>query len=95
MRGHFDGVVASEDALAAGALKYAAAHRLSVPQELCVTGYNDSEIALACTPELTSVDNKLQSLCSSCIDVLMNALAGQETPRNTVFSGTVTEREST
>ncbi|MBO2516913.1 MAG: LacI family transcriptional regulator, partial [Clostridiales bacterium] len=91
----FDCVITSEDALAAGALKYAADHGLTVPGDLSVTGYNDAEIARACTPELTTLDNKLQALCERSIEVLMSAFKGEEVPRRTVFAGNIIIRSST
>lgn len=91
----FDGVVASEDALAAGALKYAAARGLSVPGALCVTGYNDSEVARACTPELTGVDNCPETLCKKAVEVLMDVLKGREAEKVSVYPGKVVERQST
>lgn len=91
----FDCVVTSEDALAAGALKYAAAHGLNVPGDLSVTGYNDAEIARVCTPELTTLDNKLQILCEKSIEVLMSTFKGAEVPKRTVFDGNIIVRSST
>lgn len=74
----FDAVVATEDGLAAGAVKYARARKLAVPGDICIIGYNNSELALACEPELTSIDGQAEQLCKVAIDSLMDLLQGKE-----------------
>lgn len=74
----FDGVIATEDGLAIGAVKYARARRLSVPGDICIIGYNNSEMSLSCEPELTSIDGQAESLCKIAIDSLMDVLQGKE-----------------
>lgn len=90
-----DGVVTSEDLLAAGALRFCMHRGLRVPEDVAVTGYNNSDISRACTPEITSLDNKLSILCARAIELMMSALKHLEAPKTTLFSGTVVEREST
>jgi Transcriptional regulators len=91
----FDGIIASDDQLAIGALKFARDHQLIVPEQLSIIGYNNSIIAQCCDPELTSVDNKLETVCSSCISTLMGVLKGQEVPLKTVFSAELHKRYTT
>ncbi len=91
----FDAVVTSDDFLAIGALKYAKEQGLNVPEQLSIIGYNNSIIALCSDPELTSIDNKLEVLCSSCITTLMGVFKGQEVPLKTVFSAEIVKRNTT
>lgn len=72
-----DGIFASNDALAVGALKYAKSRGLSVPEELCVVGYNNSEIAVCCDPELSSVDGRESRLCQVVIDSMKLRFSGR------------------
>lgn len=74
----FDGVVATDDGLAIGVLKYAKVKGISIPDELSVTGYNDSDFAVCCEPELTSVDSKLGTLCKITIDNMLALLEQKE-----------------
>ena len=74
----FDAVLASEDSLAVGALKYAKAANRRVPEAFSVIGYNNSTFCQCCEPELTSVDNKLQAICGHIVTTMMGALAGQD-----------------
>ncbi|MDE6129354.1 MAG: substrate-binding domain-containing protein, partial [Lachnospiraceae bacterium] len=91
----FRGVIASDDNLALGAIKYARTTGLRIPEELSIIGYNNSLLAACCNPELTSIDNKLETLCQHLITTLMGLLNGWEMPKKTVFSGEVIHRGTT
>lgn len=75
---HFDSVIATEDRLAIGALKYALTRGLRVPGEINIIGYNNSELSISCEPELTSIDNRVEVLCKTAIDSIMALLSGNE-----------------
>ncbi|MCR5278950.1 MAG: LacI family transcriptional regulator [Lachnospiraceae bacterium] len=90
----FDGVLASEDALAVAALKFASAHDLAVPDDIRIIGYNNSFLATMTIPELTSVDNKLQPMCRQLVDTLLNVLSGHEMPVRSEYSGEIISRET-
>lgn len=74
----FDSVVATDDGLAIGALKYAKAKAISIPGDIGITGYNNSKLAVSCEPELTSVDNRLEKLCNDTIDNMLKVLLGEK-----------------
>lgn len=74
----FDSVVATDDGLAIGAIKYALAKGLSIPEDISVSGYNNSQLSVGCEPELTSVDNHLEQLCTDAIDSMLKVLGGEE-----------------
>lgn len=92
----FNGVITSDDIIAAGVLKYARRAGISVPDELFVTGFNNFDISECCEPELTSVDNKLETLCRHCVSELMDILSDSGSlPKTTVFSAEIIERATT
>ncbi len=72
-----DGIFAANDALAAGALKYAMVRGLSVPRDLCVIGYNNSELSVCCNPELSTIDSREQRLCQIAVDLIKLRLCGR------------------
>ena len=74
----FDSVIATDDAMAVGAVKYAKIKGMSVPEDLQITGYNNSIMAVSCEPELTSVDSKLDVLCKTTVDHMIGLLEKQE-----------------
>lgn len=91
----FHGVIAADDNLALGAVKYAQITGLRMPEDLAVVGYNNSLLTTCCNPELTSIDNKLEILCQHLITTLMGVLAGNEMPKKTIFSGEIISRGTT
>lgn len=92
---HFNGIITSDDSLAVGALKYAKACKLDVPKDLSIIGYNNSIFAECCDPELTSIDNKLETVCRNCISTLMGVFAEEHVPLKTVFPAEIIKRETT
>ncbi len=96
--GHsFDCAVTSDDILAVGAVKYAHAAGLRIPEDFAVAGYNNFDLCECCDPELTSVDNRLDVLCDHCVSSLMTIFSGAEAtiPKHTMFSGEIIERGTT
>ncbi len=91
----FHGVIAADDNLALAAVKYAAEMGYRIPQEFSVIGYNNSMLAICCQPELTSIDNRLETLCQHLIATLLGVLEGKEMPKRTVFSGELVQRGTT
>lgn len=92
---NFKAVIASEDALAIGALKFAYKNNLKVPEDLSIIGYNNSVLSTCSTPSLTSIDNKLETQTHQLVYTLMGVLGGNEMPKQSVFSGSLVRRETT
>lgn len=91
----FDGVIASDDILAIGAMKYSKRKNLSVPDDFVIIGYNNSLITSCCEPPLTSVDNRLNTQCNQLVKTLMGVLSGNEMPQKVIFSGELIKRGTT
>lgn len=91
----FHGVIASEDFLALGAVKFAKRMGLSVPSDLSIIGYNNSMLTACCDPSLTSVDNQLEKMCNQLTKTLMGVLSGNDMPLKTIFSGELVKRGTT
>lgn len=91
----FDAVVTSDDSLAAGALKYAMENGISVPSELNIVGYNNSIIANCTEPELTSIDSKVEALCSTTVATLMGVFNGTDVPNKTNIAAEIIKRKTT
>lgn len=92
---HVRGILTSEDALAVGCVKYALKKGLKIPEELSVIGYNNSMLATCTTPEITSVDNRLEALTHQLIKTLIGVLSGEEMPKKSIFSGKLITRGTT
>ena len=92
---NFHGLLAADDSLAVGGIKYAQRKGLHIPEDFSVIGYNNSILTTCCTPELTSVDNCLETLTHQLVQTLLHVLAGEEMPKKVVFSGKLIERSTT
>lgn len=86
----FDGVLVSEDILAVGACKALAVQGKRLP----VIGFNNSILAECATPALTSMDNMLESMCTTAVSQLNDVLEGKTVPQLITISGRLVERET-
>lgn len=91
----FHGVITSDDTLAVAAVKYAQQSGLRIPEDLSIIGYNNSILTSCCTPELTSIDNKLEIQTHQLVQTLLGVLEGNEMPKKSLFSGRLVERGTT
>lgn len=101
----FDAIITSSDTSGIGAVKFAAKRGLRLPDDLQIVSYNNSKLADASTPELTSVDAKLEELCQKTCESLMKLLNppldenGQalpvSIPGKTVLKTKLVKRETT
>ena len=91
----FHGVIAADDVLAVGVVKYAQRNHISVPDDLSIIGYNNSMLTTCCIPELTSVDNRLETQTHQLVQTLVGVLSGEEMPKKSIFSGKLIKRVTT
>ena len=91
----FDGIVASDDFLAVGAMNFARANKIKVPSELQIIGYNNSILTHCSEPPISSIDNRLEDMCIQLVKTLIGTLSQSEMPQKTIFSGELIERGST
>lgn len=85
-------VLAVSDVVAAGVMKAARRLGLSVPEQLAVTGYDDSAICNLLEPELTSVHVDVRRMGETAVDLLRQGMDGGDPPRLTVIPTKLTER---
>lgn len=91
----YRGIMAADDNLAIGAIKYAHKKGWAIPDDLCVIGYNNSILSTCCEPELTTVDNHLETLCHHIVKTLIGILNHTDMPQKVIFSGELVERGTT
>ncbi len=73
-------IFASNDDMAAATV--AAAHRvgLDVPRDLSVTGFDDTAMATAIWPELTTIRQPIAAMSQAAVRLLIEAVRGGDTP---------------
>lgn len=91
----FDAVVAAEDLLAVGALKFAKDTGLKVPEDVSIIGYNNSLLSICSEPELSTIDNHIETLSITAVNTLMRVFNGNDVPNKTTISNDLVQRKTT
>lgn len=91
----YDAILTSDDILAVGAIKFAKAKNIEVPKDLSIIGYNNSLLSRCCEPELTSIDNHVETLSITTVNTLMRVLEGHTVPNKTMISNDLIIRNTT
>ncbi|HOJ98934.1 MAG TPA: substrate-binding domain-containing protein [Termitinemataceae bacterium] len=83
----FDAVVAANDQMALGALKTLSELGISVPEQVSVTGFDDTEDSRFSIPPLTTVRQKAYELGFQAINQLAIALDTEQAPQTVMLPG--------
>lgn len=63
-------IFAGNDEMAAGALSAAHMNRVSVPEELAIAGFDDGNLAVSVSPNLTTVRQPIQQMAELAINII-------------------------
>lgn len=91
----FTALIAGEDISAIGAMNRLAALGKRIPEDVSIIGFNNSGMTRCCTPELTSVDNKMESMGVGAVRILSDVLEGRNVALKTVITPELIVRSST
>lgn len=86
-----DAVFFDVDRLAYGFLRYAYEHRIAVPQDIAVIGFDDDSFSRYCCPALSSVAHPLGELNCRIVELIENGIPGHTSIR---FATEFVERAS-
>jgi len=89
-----DVIICDSDYTALGALKCLTHKGLRVPDDILLSGYDDTESAFMSNPSITSVRIPLESICNAAINDLLQLLNGQ-TVTAKFYDTTLSVRTST
>ena len=90
-----DGLFANSDVIAAQALQICRKLDIDVPGQIKVIGFDDSMIATATAPQLTTIHQPIKEMATIAVDLLKKAEEGQLVAKRTVLPVYLVEREST
>ena len=76
-------------------LQKAGVTKNQLPEEVNIIGYNNSELAVCCEPELSSVDSRGEVLCKTAVDTMMTLLKGEHVKHKIVVPCRLVKRRST
>jgi LacI family transcriptional regulator len=77
-------IVCGNDEMAVGALSALRAHRLRVPADVAVTGFDDIGVAHRISPALTTVRQPIRALGEEAVRILLDRIHDRAAPRNPV-----------
>lgn len=90
----YDAILTSEDCLAVAAVKFAGESGLRIPEDLEIVGYNNSLLCICTQPELSTLDNHVETLSITTVNTLMRVLQGADVPNKTMISNDFIVRET-
>lgn len=90
----FDAVIAANDGMALGAREVLKAHRLQVPQQVRVVGFDDLDLARFASPPLTTVRQPLERMAELAIQSVITQISGEPVLRRTHVSAELVRRRS-
>lgn len=72
----FSAIIFGDDATAVGGMKELQRRGYKVPEDVAIVGFNNSVASISCTPTLTTVDNKTDTMGSFCVKLFQTVLEG-------------------
>ncbi|MCM2997152.1 MULTISPECIES: LacI family DNA-binding transcriptional regulator [Paenibacillus] len=88
-------VICVNDYTAIGAIKATIEHGLSIPGDISIVGYDDTPLASAVIPELTTVSQNTYQLGKLAVDLLHDLIGGGKTKKQTALQPELIIRQST
>lgn len=92
---NLDGIIFSEDILAAAGVHALSDLKVRVPDDVGVIGINNSQYAELCVPALTSLDNMLHDLSLTAARNIRALLDGERINKKMMICSRIVERQST
>lgn len=90
----FSAVLASEDLLATSAMYVLYQKGYKIPEDIPVIGFNNSLLCECTIPKLTSVDNMLDTLCNTAVNVLRDVFDNKTVTSKMTLSAKLVERDT-
>lgn len=87
-------VIAINDFTAVGIMRSIREHGLCIPEDISVASFDNTYIAEACIPRLTSVGYDYEKFGRTLIETVLKAIEGEEPPRVQLISSSLEIRES-
>ncbi|MGY0020559.1 LacI family DNA-binding transcriptional regulator [Streptomyces sp. cg35] len=93
---HLDGVFAANDLMAQGVCQVLRERGRRIPEDVAVVGFDDSSVAITCTPPLTTVRQPVEEMARAMARILQEHIEGARTePTSMIFEPELVVRAST
>ncbi|GAA1144728.1 MULTISPECIES: LacI family DNA-binding transcriptional regulator [Microbacterium] len=89
-----DAVFVASDLMARGVMRVLRSAGIRIPEDVAIVGFDDSQVAVAVDPPLTTVQQPMYAQGEAMASVLLDVLAGREAPRSTILPTELVVRAS-
>jgi LacI family transcriptional regulator len=90
----FTALVCRDDYTAIGVCRGLRESGLRVPEDVAVVGHDDTDVAAYVTPALTTLTTPYEAIAQAAMELMLEQLEGQETPRQITLKSSLVVRES-
>ncbi len=90
----FDAVVVANDEMAVRAMEELQARGVTVPDEVIVTGFNDTDETVFAAPPLTTIRQPIYDLLKQATQMVLAQLHGEQTPEQVILPTRLVIRQS-
>ena len=90
-----DGVFASSDVIAAQVIQVTRKFGISIPKDVKLVGFDDTDVSLLTTPTITTVHQPVEEMTHAAVEIMLKAIEGDVVPSRTILPVKLIEREST
>ena len=90
-----DGIIYSDDMLAAGGIHALFQNNITVPDQISVIGVNNSIYTQICRPTITALETNIPDVNQTVSRLLTDRLHGKKISKRTMILSSIVEREST
>ncbi|MBL8133912.1 MAG: LacI family DNA-binding transcriptional regulator [Anaerolineae bacterium] len=87
-------IIAINDLVALGILKAARRHRIDIPHQISIVGFDDMYLASVSTPELTSVSHNYEHFGRTIVETIISRIKGGDTPSSILLDMQLVIRDS-
>lgn len=91
---HFDALICANDNMAIGAIKALSELGLKIPEDVKITGFDNSPLSYFSSPRLSTVDQNIYEQGKYCSDLAFRVLNGESFPKENFFIPSTLYRQS-
>lgn len=91
----FDSLLCCDDEMAVACLKYCLKNHLKVPEEVQITGYNNSSLSRLSPHEISTYDNRIEYLCRTAASCMQTILTDTNYPSESTYLGKAIFKDTT
>lgn len=87
-------IIAYDDQIAIGAIKWFTENKIKIPEDIKIIGFDNSPEAEFCTPSLTSISLPLDAIGRKAVDILESSLYSKNPAEKIQINPSLVERDS-